>query len=764
MLMSRVSNFKKLRWSAVILGVLNMMVIILGIIIITLVYPTCRNGDIFPFLVVVLVSCVRIIAMIRTAIAQLETANLVLKSHGETPIVDALMRHERRKRYRRWLCWTRFATIITVLQLLGATHLLFHVGKHTSADQTSSSCALGILSKSKWHHNVFVLFVVMVCFVALLQCLTGPDVLRWRSFYSTQDNAWKAHYSEVFDHGIREALCCLGRIKYLTVLEEDEVHSVAQLLGDLVAYRASGTGHLELLAGLALLQRYRQPAKVYEEYVEAPLERIEEAVTFHPFAEAAYTGLLLDVGRNPVLFPCAWLYRQGVLTPWTRNRRPALEGDNWWRGHAAAFLKYVNLSPEVLRRGRVNQAKCEAAYFVVVLHDLKSVVIVVRGTETPEDLITDGLCRECSLTTEDLDGLINGGHIQPSVKKTMLSSLQHYGHSGIVDAARDLFMQIEGYPYDGNSSESGGFLNSLLGVGCECEGYNVRIVGHSLGGSIATLLGLRLYRRYPNLHVFTYGPLPCVDLATADACSEFVTSIVYQNEFSSRLSAASIMRLRASAIMALSQDGATDSTMVLKLARRFLFMSDHLRTKDEKKMHASDTEDTTKISNLHIDGNHLRNDRGKELDKGFPLWQDMEDDSSDDKSDSSDSPNSFTDSGGSNSLVDVNSYHNPVSQFMEAMSSSRNRSSMDLPEMFLPGLVIHIVPQKNSFQMSLWKCLRTREECSYKAYIANREVFKDIIVSQSMFLDHLPWRCHFAMRKALESRNLQDQINNPQIP
>lgn len=32
-------------------------------------------------------------------------------------------------------------------------------------------------------------------------------------------------------------------------MEEDEVYSVARLLGDLVAYRASGTGHLELLAG-----------------------------------------------------------------------------------------------------------------------------------------------------------------------------------------------------------------------------------------------------------------------------------------------------------------------------------------------------------------------------------------------------------------------------------------------------------------------------------------------------------------------------------
>lgn len=85
-------------------------------------------------------------------------------------------------------------------------------------------------------------------------------------------------------------------------------------------------------------------------------------------------------------------------------------------------------------------------------------------------------------------------------------------------------------------------------------------------------------------------------------------SIVYQNEFSSRLSAASIMRLRASAIMALSQDGSTDSTMVLKLARQFLFVSDHLRTKDEKKLQASNTADTNKVPNLHINGNHHRND------------------------------------------------------------------------------------------------------------------------------------------------------------
>ncbi|XP_020080284.1 uncharacterized protein LOC109703947 isoform X5 [Ananas comosus] len=51
-------------------------------------------------------------------------------------------------------------------------------------------------------------------FLLLLQGKCS-DILKWRSFYATHDTAWKAHYREVFDHAIREALCCLGRAKYL---------------------------------------------------------------------------------------------------------------------------------------------------------------------------------------------------------------------------------------------------------------------------------------------------------------------------------------------------------------------------------------------------------------------------------------------------------------------------------------------------------------------------------------------------------------------
>ncbi|XP_016713892.2 uncharacterized protein [Gossypium hirsutum] len=580
---------KSLRLISILIGLLNLLVVVLGGIVVAISFPGCRPHKVLPIIVVSFFSAVRIGTMIGLGITQEATAKIITQNSSESQVLDAVIRQHRRVTYKAWLWWSRFAMVVTVLQILGAFYLIVNVATFVSEDvHFSTKCFVGGFPLSRaWKRKVMLSFLVMACCIAFLQCCAGSDVLRWRFYYASQDDAWKAHYQEIFDHGIREALCCMGRIEYLTVIEDDEVYSVAKLLGDLVAYRASGTGHLELLTGLALLQKHGQASKSSEHFVEAPVEHLQAALAFHKFAEAAYTGPLLDFGRNPFVFPCVWLHRQGVLTPWTRKRRPTLDGDNWLRGHAAAFINFVNLPSEVLRRGRVRQKKCEAAYFIVVLHELRTVVIAVRGTETPEDLIIDGLGRERSLTEVDLDGLINSSCIHPSVKKRVKSSFPHFGHSGIVETARDLYTQIEGYP--GDESQSGGFVSSLLGVGCECEGYNLRIVGHSLGGSIAALLGIRLYGKFPNLHVYSYGPLPCVDSVVADACSDFITSIIHDNEFSTRLSVGSILRLRASAITALSENTQADTTLILRLARQFLYASKNNRIELEPEPAKSST-------------------------------------------------------------------------------------------------------------------------------------------------------------------------------
>lgn len=746
-----ISRLKTLRWITVILLVLNLITIFLGSLIV--LTSNCSSGTILPFVVVVVTSSVRIVSMIGAGITQEATATMIVSSPGESVAVDAVIRQERRMRYKRWLWWTRFGMIITVLQFVGATYLMFIMVKFVSDNGNSSGCFSGSDTNADgWEKHTLAFYVIMVWFLAILHCIAGSDVLRWRSFYATHDNAWRAHYQEVFDHGIREALCCLGRVKYLSVLEEDEVYSVARLLGDLVAYRASGTGHLELLAGLALLQRHRQCVNSYDGLMEAPEEQLREAAALHQFAEAAYTGPLLDFGRNPILFPCAWLYRQGVLTPWTRKRRPILEGDNWWRGHAAAILKYINLSPHALRRGRVSQAKCEAAYYIVVLHHLQSIVIAVRGTETPEDLITDGLCRECPLVTEDLDGLISSDCVHPDVKQRVISSFPHYGHSGIVETARDLFLQVDGHPVDNNST---GFLTSLLSVGGECHGYKVRIVGHSLGGAIGALLGIRLYSCYPNLHVYSYGSLPCVDPIIAEACSDFVTSIVYRYEFSARLSVNSIMRLRAAAISALSQDSSADSALIYKLTQQLFNISKWDKPKEDAL-----TEDEDYHTYKRKYSKHVTTAGACEQDLAFSSIVNAETNENFNVAIQGKAFDEFTchDIPSSFSLPlfkmedVVHPCEDPVSYSVDGVSSSKETSNGDPPEVYIPGLVIHILPQKGS-SLPLWKNWRVNDcEQSYKAYIVNRENFRDIVVSPYMFLDHLPWRCHYAMQKVLETK------------
>lgn len=54
-------------------------------------------------------------------------------------------------------------------------------------------------------------------------------------------------------------------------------------------------------------------------------------------------------------------------------------------------------------------------------------------------------------------------------------------------------------------SESIGFLSSLIGDGCECDGYSIRIVGHSLGGAIASLLGVRVCSQYHKNVTFIFS-------------------------------------------------------------------------------------------------------------------------------------------------------------------------------------------------------------------------------------------------------------------
>jgi len=349
-----------------------------------------------------------------------------------------------------------------------------------------------------------------------------------------------------------------------------------------------------------------------------------------------------------------------------------------------------------------------------------------------------------------------------TTRERVISTFPHYGHGGIVESARELFMQLNECTGENTSSGRLGFLSTLMGEGSECHGYKVRLVGHSLGGAVATVLGMMLFGKYPDVHVYAYGPLPCVDFVIAEACSQFVTTIVCNDEFSSRLSINSILRLRSAAISALSDNSPADTAMIQKLARRILHVNRYHDNGPDDGIIQGYTDHT------RTSGTAVPNER--QISHQVPLCNT--------EPDLQNMQNGFVGYNGSNASIDehlsyegINSGHDvqiiPLdgadSGFEEHPTSYRE-IPMEPPEMFLPGLIVHIVRQRRSL-FPLWKCWSIQEtEPPYKAVLAKRENFRDIVVTPSMFTDHLPWRCHFAMQKILEAQTPMHRRANSDSP
>lgn len=206
--------------------------------------------------------------------------------------------------------------------------------------------------------------------------------------------------------------------------------------------------------------------------------------------------------------------------------------------------------------------------------------------------------------------------------------------------------------------------------------------------------------------------------------------------------------------MTLSQDSKTDTALIYRLARRFLYLGQY-QSWGIKKLAPGSVFNSDPVSSgeygHNVGGDQYSNkDKGKEerfsdlFLLGRPVVEEMVVDV---EQDNLTSP--FKDE-----ISIANSLDDPVTEFMETVPNSNHVSADDPKEMFLPGLIVHIVPDKRSLLSPIWKALTINEmPQKFKAYIADRETFKDFVVSPSMFLDHLPWRCHNALQNILAAQD-----------
>ncbi|XP_070045372.1 uncharacterized protein [Nicotiana tomentosiformis] len=167
-------------------------------------------------------------------------------------------------------------------------------------------------------------------------------------------------------------------------------------------------------------------------------------------------------------------------------------------------FKFIK-SSDVLRPG----------YYMGIDHRKKLVILVIRGTHTVYDLITD------IISSSDEEITCEG----------------YSTHFGTAEAAR-WFLNYE--------------LDTIRNCLKKHKGFRLRLVGHSLGGATASLLAIMLRQRSfqelgfsPDIvSAIGYGTPPCVSKELAENCSEYVTTAIMQGDIIPRLSVTSLTRLR----------------------------------------------------------------------------------------------------------------------------------------------------------------------------------------------------------------------------
>jgi hypothetical protein len=137
-------------------------------------------------------------------------------------------------------------------------------------------------------------------------------------------------------------------------------------------------------------------------------------------------------------------------------------------------------------------------YFIVRDQSKQKIVLCVRGTWTPHDILTDMGCtaEDFDPPPRDLATASMFGDLVRSPTNYLWKTLgkKSRAHHGMLEAARALFLDAK--PILEKELES----NPTFGL---------VLVGHSMGGGVAALLGTLLESTFPNLVVYVYGA-PCV--------------------------------------------------------------------------------------------------------------------------------------------------------------------------------------------------------------------------------------------------------------
>mmetsp|Transcript_12159 Transcript_12159/g.22780 ORF Transcript_12159/g.22780 Transcript_12159/m.22780 type:complete len:357 (-) Transcript_12159:83-1153(-) len=158
------------------------------------------------------------------------------------------------------------------------------------------------------------------------------------------------------------------------------------------------------------------------------------------------------------------------------------------------------------------------AHFLVRDLQRKTIVLCIRGTLSAKDILTDLCCTADEFLTHGQDG-IEEESLEPTPRDMISymigSKRKAKAHHGMLQAARNVAKMTRKV------------ISTELASNPE---YNLVIVGHSLGGGVAAVLGSLWRDTFPGVKVYAFG-CPCVGPADVHPYqSDAITCVVGEDD------------------------------------------------------------------------------------------------------------------------------------------------------------------------------------------------------------------------------------------
>ena len=155
------------------------------------------------------------------------------------------------------------------------------------------------------------------------------------------------------------------------------------------------------------------------------------------------------------------------------------------------------------------------AYALVRDVKRKKIVLCIRGTLSPKDLLTDLCCTAEDFLTHEEEEREAMNESGADLFRSFRTKYKARAHHGMLESAR------------GVSRRTRKLIASELASKLD---YDLVIVGHSLGGGVAAVLGSLWRDTFPGLRVFAYG-CPCVGpIDSLPTRSDSIISVVGEND------------------------------------------------------------------------------------------------------------------------------------------------------------------------------------------------------------------------------------------